>query len=164
MPSQWSPPKPYMEVRYSVNDSYVTVLGNPQDPFMFRGYWNSAAIQHLHVHISFLACKDVWQLMVLFWVLVLFLKVLVKRRSNDVGLNYIQYLLQPNAKNSMRDLKEMTRMKLCNFAYFTQGLGDDLFTKLIQHWTANVCPVYLETCYILHHSNKMFTWSQLCLW
>ena len=67
-----------------------------------------------------------------------------------MGLNYIQYLLQPNAKNSMRDLKEMTRMKLCNFAYLTQGLGDDPFTKLIQHWTANVCPVYLETYYILH--------------
>ena len=68
-----------------------------------------------------------------------------------MGLNYIQYLLQPNAKNSMRDLKEMTRMKLCNFAYFT---------KLIQHWTAYVCPVYLETYYILHHSEEMFTWSQ----
>ena len=50
-----------------------------------------------------------------------------------MGLNYIQYLLQPNAKNSMRDLKEMTRMKLCNFAYLTQGLRDDPFTKLIQH-------------------------------
>ena len=30
--SLYSPPKPYMEVRYFVNDSYMTVLGNPQDP------------------------------------------------------------------------------------------------------------------------------------
>ena len=28
----YRPPKPYMEVRYAVNDSYMTVLGNPQDP------------------------------------------------------------------------------------------------------------------------------------
>ena len=30
--SLYRPPKPYMEVRYFVNDSYMTVLGNPQDP------------------------------------------------------------------------------------------------------------------------------------
>ena len=64
---------------------------------------------------------------------------------------YIQYLLQPNAKNSTKDLKELTRMKLCDFAYFAQGLADDLLTMLIEH----VCPVYLETCYILHHSEEM---------
>ena len=44
-------------------------------------------------------------------------------------------------------------MKLCDFAYFTQGSADDLLTKSIEH----VCPVYLETCYILHHSEEMLT-------
>ena len=59
----------------------------------------------------------------------------------------------------MEDLKEVTRMKLCDFAYFAHGSVGDLLMKLIQHYSASsvVCPVYLETCYILHHSEEMFT-------
>ena len=62
-------------------------------------------------------------------------------------------------KNSMKDLKEVTRMKLCDFAYFPHGSADDLLMKLIQHYpvSSGVCPVYLETCYILHHSEEMIT-------
>ena len=49
----YRPQKPYMEVRYPVNDSYMTVLGNPQYPvydlIVLQVSGNSTPIRFPHV-------------------------------------------------------------------------------------------------------------------
>ena len=49
----YRPRKPYMEVRYSVNNSYMTVLGNPQYPvydlIALKVSGNSTPIRFPHV-------------------------------------------------------------------------------------------------------------------
>ena len=74
-------PKPYM---YVVNDSYMTVLGNPQDPVyvptVLEVSGNSTPSYIHFFQISSLSRKNVRRgVMVLLRVLVLFLKVLVKK-------------------------------------------------------------------------------------
>ena len=54
----YRPPKPYMEVRHAVNDSYMTVLGNPQDP-VYVPTVLEVSVNSTPSYISFLERKDV---------------------------------------------------------------------------------------------------------
>ena len=59
--------------------------------------------------------------MILFWVLALLLKVLVKGSKTTRALITSSIFYSQMQKFHQRPLKEMTRMELCDFAYFAHG-------------------------------------------